>query len=330
MRYLFAMLAVCLPAIFYAGSAAAETLLRLSLQFPIEHMVGQNLITFKEEVERETNGSVKIEIYPSAQLFKDNEVPQAVGSGAIEMGSASLTRLVGDAPVVDVFYVPFLFDSHDKARAALKPGSEIRNILDSEIAKTGSHVLYYQAIGSSIILTRGDEAIVMPQDMEGKLVRSFGATISDMIEAVGGSPTIISGSEQFLAFQTGTVDAGMTGITTVPSRKLYEVTDHVTMTNHADIEFVVLINEKIWAGLTEKEREVITAAAARAESDLRDTIEKAEAKAKEDIVGKINIVELTDEQRAAWREATKSVIDTYIERAGEPGRKIIETLATMK
>lgn len=319
--------AACTVGLVVLGTTTAlhaETLLRLTLQFPIEHPVGQNLVGFADDVAAGTDGSVKIDIYPSAQLFKDNEVPQAVGSGAIEMGSASLTRLVGDAPVVDALYVPFLFDSPSKVRGALDPGAEIREILDTEIAKTGSTVLYYQGIGGAIILTRGDTPIVMPEDMKGKLVRSFGATISDMIESVGGAPTIISGSEQFLAFQTGTVDAGMTGITTVPSRKLYEVADHVTMTNHADLEFVVLINTAVWDGLTKEERTVIREAAVKSEASLRDFMEKHEVDAKEQVRDKINVVELSDEQRDAWREATKSVADAFIERAGDAGRLVVE------
>lgn len=313
-----------------AGALHAETLLRLTLQFPIEHQIGVNLQNFAKDVEDGTDGSVKIEIYPSAQLFKDNEVPQAVGSGAIEMGSASLTRLVGDAPVVDAFYVPFLFDTPSKVEAALDPEGEIRQILDEEIAKSGSTVLFYQAIGGAVVLTRGPDPIVMPEDMKGKLVRSFGATISDMIEAVGGAPTIISGSEQFLAFQTGTVDAGMTGITTVPSRKLYEVTDHVTMTNHADLEFVVLINTAVWEGLTDAEREVIRIASTKAEKALRDSVVQEEQDAKDAIKDKINVVELTDDQRAAWRDATKSVVEAFVKRAGEPGRLVVEKAMALK
>ena len=45
------------------------------------------------------------------QLYKDKEVPAAVGSGSIEAGVASLTRYVGDIPAVDIFYQPFLLNS---------------------------------------------------------------------------------------------------------------------------------------------------------------------------------------------------------------------------
>ncbi len=106
-----------------AMPAQAETTLRITLQLPLKSHLGQNLVMFKDEVEKESEGDIKVEIYDSAQLYKDNEVPQAVGSGSIEMGVATLTRYVGEIPAVDIFYVPFMFNSDAKVRAAVAPGS---------------------------------------------------------------------------------------------------------------------------------------------------------------------------------------------------------------
>merc|ERR1712146_444858 len=78
----------------------AETTMRISLQLPLKSHLGQNLLLFKKEVESRSNGDIKVEIYDSAQLYKDKEVPAAVGSGSIESGVASLTRYVGDIPAV--------------------------------------------------------------------------------------------------------------------------------------------------------------------------------------------------------------------------------------
>ena len=308
----------------FVGAAHAETTLRLTLQLPLKHPLGQNISSFKEEVEKESNGELKIEVFPSAQLFKDKEVPQAVASGAIEMGIASLTRFVGTVPAVDAFYVPFLFDSSEKVQAATAPGSSIRQILDPAIEKTGAKPLWYQAFGGAIVLTKGDKPIVVPADAKGKKIRSFGATISDTIEALDAAPTIMSGSKQFLAYQNGTVDAGMTGITAAQSRKLYEVMDHLTLTNHADIEFIVVINNDVWNGLSEKEQAIITKAGQRVEQELRASIANKEAEARKYLADKINIIELTDEQRAEWKKATSSVVDAYVERAGAEGKAIVE------
>jgi len=220
---------------------AADVTMRITLQLPLKSHLGQNLLMFKKEAEAKSGGEIEVQIYDSAQLYKDKEVPAAVGSGSIEAGVASLTRFVGDIPAVDVFYQPFLFESNAKVRAAVTPGSGVRGPLDEAIKGTGSTVLWWQAYGSAIMLSNGG-AIKTPKQIAGKKVRVFGKTLGDFVTAVGGAPTLISGSEQYLAYQRGTVDIGMTGVAGVKSRKLWEVMDTITQTNHADIEFVVVVN----------------------------------------------------------------------------------------
>lgn len=302
--------------------AAAQTKLRLTLQLPLTHHLGQNVESFKQEVERESGGEITIEIYPSAQLYKDSEVPQAVASGAIEMGVASLTQFAGTVPAVDVFYLPFLFDSEAKVKAATAPGSGIRKGIDDEILKTGTRVLWWQAFGNTIVLSKKDP-IRLPEDLKGKKVRVFGRTIGDTVAALGGAPTMISGSEQFVAYQRGTVDVGMTGVTAVKSRKMYQVMDYLTVTNHADIEFIVLVNEKAWQSLTDKQREIMSKAGMRVESELRNKMAELEREALDAVRGEMKIIELSDAERDAWRKATQSVVDTFIERAGPLGVDLV-------
>ena len=316
--------AVALSAL--SGAAIAQEKMRISLQLPLTSHLGENLVLFEKEVEERTGGAIDVEIYDSATLYKDKEVPAAVGSGAIEAGVASLTRYVGDAPVVDVFYMPFLFNTEDKVRAAVAEGSPVRNILEEEIAKTGGQVLYWQAYGGAILLSQ-DGPIRTPEDMKGKKARVFGKTLGDFVTAAGGAPTLISGSEQYLAYQRGTVDVGMTGISGVKSRKLWEVMDTITKTNHANIEFVVVVNSDWWAGLSPELQGHIQAAAQVAQDDVRDrmsSIEAAAYKAAEE--NGMTIVELSDAELAAWQEVAQPVYDAYVEATGEAGQKILDAL----
>lgn len=310
-------------ALAFTTNAHAAKTLRISLQLPIKHHLGANLLDFKEEVEKASAGSLMVEIYPSAQLYKDKEVPQAVASGAIEMGVASLTRFAGTVPAVDIFYVPFMFDSPEKVVKATRPGSLIRKKLDEAILGTGTRVLWWQAYGSSILLTK-KEIIRVPEDMKGKKVRVFGKTLGDFVTSVGGAPTMMSGSKQFLAYQRGTVDAGMTGITAVKSRKLFEVMDHMTLTYNADIEFIVIINEKVWQGLTKEEQAIITAAGLRVEQELREMMGGIEQDTLTYLRDKIEVIELSDDERQKWYEATKPVVDSYIERSGDLGQQLVD------
>ena len=321
-----ALSAVLAGATMLAGMASglAAEKMRISLQLPLTSHLGENLQLFEKEVESRTNGEIDVEIYDSAQLYKDKEVPAAVGSGAIEAGVASLTRYVGDVPAVDIFYMPFMFNTEEKVRGAVAEGSPVRSALEEAIEDTGGKILYWQAYGGAIMLSKG-EPIKTPDDLQGKKVRVFGKTLGDFVEAAGGAPTLISGSEQYLAYQRGTVDVGMTGVSGVKSRKLWEVMDTITVTNHADIEFVVVVNKDWWNGLSDANRTAITEAAEVAQASVRDAMSQIEAdayKAAEE--NGMTVYTPTEDELAQWREVAAPVIDAYKENAGDLGAKVLE------
>jgi len=226
------------------------------------------------------------------------------------MGVASLTRYVGDVPAVDIFYQPFLFDTAEKVNKAVAKGSAVRAPIDEAIAGTGANVLWWQAYGGAIMLSKGG-AVKSPADMVGKKVRVFGKTLGDFVSATGGAPTLISGSEQYLAYQRGTVDYGMTGVSGVKSRKLWEVMDTISITNHADIEFVVVVNSKFWDSLSD--------------DHVRNRVADIEADAYQAAKDNgMTVYEPSAEEMAEWKAASQPVYDAYLENAGALGQQILD------
>ncbi len=312
------MAAMILPA------TASSTTLRITLQTSLKSHLGQNLMLFEKLVEKASGQSIDVQIYDSAQLYRDKEVPEAVGSGQIEMGVASLTRYVGEIPAVDIFYMPFLLNTEEKVRKATAPGSPVRAPLDEAILGTGARVLWWQAYGSVILLSKG-EPVATPAAMANKKARVFGKTLGSWVKTVGGAPTLISGSEQFLAYQRGTVDIGMTGVAGVQSRKLWEVMDTITVTNNADIEFIVVVNEQFWQGLTGEQRNWISTAARAAEMDVRDRVGEIEAEAFEQArANGMNIYSPKAREIEAWKDASQPVINQWLTSAGDLGAKVYE------
>jgi len=304
--------------------AAADTTLRISLQLPIESHLGQNLLLFEKEVEEKSAGAIDIEIFDSAQLYKDSDVPAAVGSGLIEMGVVSLARYVGEVPAVDVFYQPFLFESEEKVRAAVSKDSPVRAPLDIAIAGTGSTVLWWQPYGGAIMLSTGSP-VKSPAEVAGKKVGVFAKTPGDFVSAIGGAPTLISGPEQYLAYQRGTVDFGMARVSDVKSLKLWEVMDTISVTYHAVIEFVVVVNSDFWNELPAEHRKIIEAAAANAEADVRDRVSRLEAAAY--IAAKengMNVYKPSAEEMEAWRRSSQPVYEDFIRSSGFPGIQVLE------
>ena len=330
MNKLIKILMISFTSLFFTVNAfAADVTMRISLQLPMKSHLGQNLLLFKKEVESRSNGEIKVEIYDSAQLYKDKEVPAAVGSGSIESGVASLTRYVGDIPAVDLFYQPFLLNTDKKVRKAVSKGSSIRGPIDNAIKNTGSTVLWWQAYGNAIMLSKG-QAIKNPSDMKGKKVRVFGKTLGTFVKAAGGAPTLISGSEQYLAYQRGTVDVGMTGVSGVKSRKLFEVMDTITKTNHGVIEFIVVANTKWFNSLSTKQKDIIIKSAEIAEKDVRDNVAKIEQEAYDLAKSKgMKIVTPSKADIDAFKAASKPVYEDYKKNAGSLGAQLLDAASKL-
>ena len=319
---------ILLSAIVLVGMSsalnAAKTM-RVTLQLPISHSLGKNWQEFKKLVEKGTNGEVKVLIFPSAQLYKDKQVPGAVGSGAIEAGTAFMGRFTGSVPAVDVVSLPFFFKDEAGLRKAVKSGSKMRTILDNAILKeTGAKILWWQAYGHNVYLNNG-KPIRLPSDLKDKKVRTYGKVLGWTVEAAGGVPTIMSGSKQFLAYQQHAVDVGMTGLSGVKSRKLYEVMKNVTLSYDSIIEFVAIINNKFFNSLSAKNQKVILDASAIVEKHLRDEVYSGEDKMAKDLESKMNVIRLTDAQRKVWEDTIKKpVVARYRKAVGPMADEVIK------
>ncbi|MDX1401169.1 MAG: C4-dicarboxylate ABC transporter, partial [Kiloniellales bacterium] len=64
MKQAWTTLVVVLTLVAFNQPASAERILRMTLQLPITNVLGQNVSAFKEIVERQSGGEIKIEIYP--------------------------------------------------------------------------------------------------------------------------------------------------------------------------------------------------------------------------------------------------------------------------
>lgn len=107
--------------------------------------------------------------------------------------------------------------------------------------------------------------------------------------------------------------------------------DHVTLTNHAVMEFVVIINEEVYQALTKVQQKALREAALRAEADMRDMQKKEVADARAWIAAETNVQvhDLTPDQYAAWVEATKGAVDKFLSYSGEGGRKVLDLINSL-
>jgi C4-dicarboxylate-binding protein DctP len=331
MRLIAACLAVVLTLVAGSAPAFAKKVLRVTMTLPLKGALGQNMLQFKEEIERATGGGIEVQIFDSGQLHDEKDASSAVASGQIEMGVVSLSRFAGEIPAVDVFHIPFLFDSDAKLRAAVLPGSAVRGPLDQAIERSGVRVLWWQAYGGTVLLSKGGQAVRSPVDLKGRKVRVLGPVLAAWVEANGGSAISVIGSDQYYAYQQGKADVGMTSPATIKSRRIWEVMDTVTAANVAATEYIVIVNARVLAELSAAEQAVVTAAAQSAEARLRTEFIRIERDAI-DVCrrNKMTVYAPNAVEMEAFRRSADGVRTAFVKRSGPLGASVLAAAQALK
>jgi C4-dicarboxylate-binding protein DctP len=292
---------------------AQQVNLRATIQVAIsDPFMGVSLARFKEEVEKQKDKTISVEIFEKGKLFIDDEVVDAVSSGAIEMGVAGLYQFAKKIPALDIMEQPFLFNFDALVRAAVSPDSEVRGMIDNAIRENlGIRVLWWQSLGNQIFVSKGRN-VAEPHQIKGQRIRVFGETTAQLTRYCGGTPAILSAFKMHDALKGNEIDMVICAISAVTNRELWKVADTITRTWHAPIEYLAFINENTWQTLSSSQKTLVLEAARKAEREVREKVTEVEAKYYDFALGKgMKLHELTPDQVADWRACSAEVIDAY-------------------
>jgi C4-dicarboxylate-binding protein DctP len=322
-----ALVALLLPA---RSASAQQVVLKANLQAAIANpFYGWSLARLKEEVERQSKGTLAIEI--ADRLFRDEQVIGAVSSGAVEIGFTSSTLFADRVPAVGIIGQPFLFNFPALVRAATSPGSEIRKLIDDGVLeRIGLRVLWWQSLSVNVFYSKGWDAADVGL-LKGKRVAVPSKTAGGLIARCGGIPTAISVEGHEAAVRDGAVDMAMLALPGVQSQSLWKATDTITYTAHAPVEMFLVINEKAWQSLSPGHQAILSEAAYLVERQSRDRVAEIEANIHAFAVGKgMTVRELTPDQVAEWRACSADMLTEYMEKNGELARKLMDAYGRLR
>jgi C4-dicarboxylate-binding protein DctP len=319
------------PAVAQPKAAVQTRTLSLSLPVSAGNPISQTIDEFRREVERRTDGALKITIDGKARHYEDNEVISAVSSGAIEMGATSLNQFAYDVPLAGVFLQPFMFNYDALVRAAAKPGSEIRGLIDDEILYwTNTHVLVWLPRGSTVIFSRRVPDL-NPAAIVSRAVGAPDDLTKELTRACGGTPHLVPTSDLYSALEKNSIQVTMTDIFGVTERDLWRVTDTIVNTKHSPSLFIVVINDKVWDSLSEGHRHILTEAAGALQARMWDLFAKIQADAYAFATSKgMKVYELPPRDIVAWRECSAPLLESYVDRIGELGPKLFSAYGRLR
>ena len=185
--------------------------------------------TFISEVEKRSEGKIKVKYFPGGALGDDKDMPTAIPAGTVDMSWITINGWSGIVSDVRILDSPACSLGMDElARAIDMPGG-FKEIIGRQFEAKGVKLLAWDDLGPGAIVSKKE--IRVPQDVKGMKVRVYSEGGAKVIAACGGAPTKIAFSEVYLALQRGTVDAAHIGLQGVKSQRAYEVTKHCLIPN---------------------------------------------------------------------------------------------------
>jgi C4-dicarboxylate-binding protein DctP len=322
MRGLFKLAAAAALALApFAAAAQDPIVIKFSHVVTPDTPKGKGAEKFKELAEKYTNGKVKVEVYPNSQLYKDKEEVDALQLGAVQMLAPSLAKFgpLG-AREFEVFDLPFILPS----KAALRKVTEgdLGKRLFKKLESKGIVGLGYWDNGFKVM--SANKPLRMPEDFRGLKMRIQSSKVLEaQMRALGAIPQVMAFSEVYQGLQTGVVDGSENTPSNMYTQKHHEVQKFITLSDHGYIGYAVIANKKFWDGLPGDVRGQLEKAMAEATAYANQIsqTENDEALAEIKKSGRSELIELTPEQKAAWRKALEPV---YADMASRVGKETIE------
>ena len=300
---LFGCLCLTLGAV---GVAQAKTL-KFQCAYPETAYVGQTTKFFASQVEKYTNGKVKVKVFWPGQLVKAREALDPLKSGMIDGFSGSMIYFAGVMPEINVHWLPFIWGSPDEAKDILL-NKGYHKILAEALAKHNVTFLSSISVATMGLLTKFPVSKL--EDLAGKKIRANGLE-AFIVETLGGAASAIPGAEQYMALQRGTVDGTDFPWYALEKYKLYEVLDHVIAPAfHTPALVELVINSKTLASLPPDQQAAVKKAALDAMEQSFVNSAKYDADAVEFAKTKnVKIMTLAPEEVDRWRAKLKPLYE---------------------
>ncbi|MFG1265057.1 TRAP transporter substrate-binding protein [Xanthobacter aminoxidans] len=316
---LFALTLLAMPGSTGIAAHAAEAPITLRLSHgaaPSEpYQIG--LEKFRDEIEKSTDGAIKVQIFPSGQLGDEASSVKGVQAGTISMAVVAGATIADYAPVIRIFDLPFLFASREQAyKVADGP---IGKSADEKLAEKGLVLLGYFEAGVRNVLNN-QRPITTLADFKGMKVRVVPSPMNiDTFRALGANPVPLPYGQLYTSLQTHVVDGAEAANTNYLASKFYEVAPYYALVRWQVLMSPVVISKKVFDRLTPEQQAKVRAAAAAAVTAERNAYQATDNAAFSDLTSRG--VKVTEPPLEPWIAAVKPVWDKWAPVVGEDNLK---------
>ena len=209
---------------------------------------------FAKDLEANSNGRMKVDIYPANQLGKENDMQQQVESGTLDFAILSNGTMSSISESINGWFMPFLFEDVSEAAAAASSEPAKQMMTDLEAKNMIGYGVFFA--GQRHILS--SKPLATLADFEGLKIRIPGSPVFESYyKEVGAGPASMPLPEVYTSLSTGVIDAVDTDFNAAVSQKFYESADILTLSGHIVFPEVVIGSKKLVDSLSEEDKKIV-------------------------------------------------------------------------
>jgi tripartite ATP-independent transporter DctP family solute receptor len=306
-----------------------ELVFRFALQPNEANKAWEAANLVKNELERRSNGRIKIMFYPAGVLGNERQLLENCYLGIIEMVQCTSSVVTTLDPTFDTLDMPYLFVSEEHHQKVMN-GPIGRELLDG-LRKNKLQGLAFYSCGFRNIYA--NKPVTCPEDLDLMKIRVMESPVMiESLNAMGASATSLSASEVFTALKTGVVDGAENNPNVFVSAAHIEAVKHFSLTRHFANQHVLVANKQ-WLDSVKQEHpdlhELIINVARDIIPEYNRLWEMAEARAYEDIkkqggtitrLSRDNILKFMERVQPVYGLKKKSVPPELVQRIRKEAR----------
>ncbi|HKI98787.1 MAG TPA: TRAP transporter substrate-binding protein DctP [bacterium] len=314
-----------LPAPFSgAQPVLAATTLKAQFFLPKGHPLSKHLEQIYADIEKATNGEVKIQSFYASELVPLRQALDGLSNGTLDILVGPGNYYSGKIALGDISIMPLNFKHYtDRARAFYNEG--IGKILNKVYSKHGIEVVApYNYFTGEVVIVRKGVSVNSLADLKGLKLRVAGGELVQLVKALGAEPVFIAPPELYTGLQRGTVDGAIFPSNDLVLLKLHEVSSTVLLPDYifsGPMMHFFMFNKAAFDGLSAANRQAIEKVLHQAAlQDDRNSEGQLVApfQAKAEAAG-VKYVTLSAADIAASKAATDAARNAYIKYNTEQG-----------
>lgn len=278
----------------------------------IDSVKGKASEAFAKLVDEKTDGKVKVEVYPSSQLYGDNDELDALVSGNVHMIAPSVTKMVKIDPRWQYVDMPYLFEDEEHARKFFE-SDVAKTILESDqLAANDIKGLVFWENGFKHF-SNNKHPLVNVEDFKGLKFRAqAGKVLEAQFKALHAGSATISFGETYAALQQGTVDGQENTFNNFDTQKYQEVQKYFSVSEHGRLDYAIFVNKPFWEKIPTDLLKAVEDSLAEATTLAWELAAEENAKSFENIKNSgIEVIELTSAQKDAIKAELEPVYEEF-------------------